>query len=267
MKKTLMLSTAIILGAATAPASAQLLGGGGLGGVVGGSVGGIVGPIGTAGSIGNALDSAGRLRVDRSIDSRQGRARAGAEGGGSVAGAIDGATSSTLGSAGLTGNARASGSGRANASADGPGTAAIGNTVGQAVGRVRETADHGRNTATNVALGAVSGNAGGSAAGSGRAGGSAGGSSLAGAGSAAGEAAGSLAVSPGMLVKDGSGQAIGTVSEIRSTSDGYVDSVIVTAGDRIGEIDGSDLRVSGDALVAAMSTAEIYGASEEPQQN
>ena len=72
--KLATVSTAFALIAA--PASAQLLGGGGLGGNLGGSLGGTLG--GTLGGVSNSTSGTARsstaTRLDRNVDTRQGRA-------------------------------------------------------------------------------------------------------------------------------------------------------------------------------------------------
>ena len=117
-----------------------------------------------------------------------------------------------------------------------------------------------RSTASTVA--GVAGNVTGGA--SGATGGAAGAGllTLAAAGSAA-SAAGAIAVNPGMIVRDASGRAIGEVQGVRARANGLVDQVLVEAGNRVVALPADNFSVSGDALVSAMSRAEVRKESRE----
>ena len=80
---------------------------------------------------------------------------------------------------------------------------------------------------------------------------------LAAAGSAAADAAGAFSVSPGMIVEDAQGRAIGRVEDLRTTANGAVDTVIVQVRDRQVALPAENFSVSGETLVSAMSRAEI----------
>jgi hypothetical protein len=213
------------------PASAQLLGGsggGGLGGQLGGNLGGQLG--GTLGNSGRTvtgtLDGATDVRVDRDVDRRRGRANARARGNARGESAVD-----ALGrSATLGGNA----SGDAGADAQLVGT-----------DQLRGTTQSLRGTAG----GAVGGGA----------------AHLAAAGSAAANSAGAISVSPGMIVRDTSGRAIGRVQAVRARSNGMVDNVIVRVGDRLATLPDDNFSASGSALVSAMGEADLRRASRGQQ--
>ncbi|HEX7782547.1 MAG TPA: hypothetical protein VF509_07050, partial [Sphingobium sp.] len=121
--------------------------------------------------------------------------------------------------------------------------------------------------AVGSATGAASaaGNAGGSASGSGNAAGSAAGNGMASgalgqlalAGSGAANGAGNFAVSPGMMVQDASGHAIGTIRSAKANADGKVDSLLVDTGDRIATLPASNFTASGDVVTSAMSKGEV----------
>jgi hypothetical protein len=220
----------------TAPASAQLLGG-----VLGGSArgnasaagGGLLGGIGNSGSgwLGGVLNS----RVERSIDTRRGSARANGNASGSFDGGLGGTVDSVLGSGSANGRARANGSANGGIGIDAIGTDAVRGTLGS--------------------IGGLGGGASGSASGS--ASGRFGIGSLALAGSAAANAFGALGVAPGMIVRDTSGRVIGEVQNVRATANGIVDTVFVEVGNRLAALPADNFSVSGDTLVSAMSRAEV----------
>jgi hypothetical protein len=118
-------------------------------------------------------------------------------------------------------------------------------------------------TAGNVA-GSAMGSANGAAGATGSASGAAnaGLGSLAAAGSAAANAAGAISVSPGMIVRDTAGRAIGTVGQVRATANGAADTVMVEVGDQVAALPADNFSVSGDALVSAMSRGEVRGQAD-----
>jgi hypothetical protein len=262
----LLAASAVLALAAATPASAQLLGSGTVGGNLGGAVNGALGGVGSGlgSNLGRDVGSAtnGTLRgsasgrAERSVDTRSGRAsgRAGASGG--LAGSLDKSASLALGS----GNASANGS--ADASKDASfGIDAVGTDVarGAAEGALR-TVTGAAGSLSVPTLGGVGGggNASGSGSGSGEASGGFGGlGSLAAAGSAAANAAGTFAVGPGMIVRDGSGRAVGEVQTLRTTASGMVDAVVVEVGNRLATLPADNFTVSGETLVSAMSRGEV----------
>jgi hypothetical protein len=269
------LIAAISLGVlASAPAQAQLLGGGGLSGGLGGQLGGTL------------SGSAGSLRDLPSTDSLRSSARGAARGSaatngsqrvdrrrGSVAidrsleGSLDAAGTQALGtpagsgSTGGSGSARATGSGSANAQLIG--TDAVRDAAGRAVGRAHGAASATRERAG--VLGAGAGSLAGSARGSGNAGGEGSGSlgsgMLAAAGSAAAAGEGAFAVTPGMPVLGADGSRLGKVREVITDARGRVRSVLVRAKDRDITLPAGGLSGSGSVLVAGEATAAADNAS------
>ncbi|SKB60120.1 hypothetical protein [Sphingopyxis flava] len=249
-----------------APASAQLLGGGGrLGGGLGGTLGGTLGnptaPIG--GTIGTAGDIIGSGRGDIEVDRRSGRVRgegdADARGQGSAGADLLG---DRLG-AEASGSGRASGSGSVEAQS--VGTDFVGETARGAVGTMRGVAS----TATGTARDAVGplgdrasstlSNASGSATGSGSAAGSFQGSlgQLAATGSGAASGDGMFAVAPGMPIADPRGKVIGYVHDVRQTGGGVVEAVSVEVGDRVATLPAASFSGAGNMLVTGMTKGEL----------
>lgn len=290
--KTFFLATAAVLAFSAAPASAQILGGGGsLRGVLGGggSLGGLGGTIGGSGSdtLGSTLERAhepvttttrsttradGRARAGSHVDRRSGRVDAGGSVDASAGTVLDGAT----GAAGLGGNGAASGSASGGTSADLIGTGDVrglaegaADTVRGTAGRTRELAAGVRDRATNAVSGV--GSATGSADGGGSAGGAAGGTigngALALDGSAAADALGSFAVAPGMEVTDIKGRTIGTVRNVVADARGRVQAVRMEIGKRLATIPAANFSGSGDVLVSAASNGEIKEMAEDQSDN
>jgi hypothetical protein len=69
-----------------------------------------------------------------------------------------------------------------------------------------------------------------------------------------------------MIVRDSAGRAIGEVQSLRSTANGLVDSVIVEVGNRVAALPADNFSVSGDALVSAMSRAEVRREARDQQE-
>jgi hypothetical protein len=274
MTKFLIGAAALAL-LATNPASAQLLGGGG-GGMLGGSLGGAGGALGGMGSLGGSMGGLGRMpdtvtsttsrtsnsaRVDKSVNRHTGHVSA--TGSGSSDLALANTTSVAGRSVGSTGAASASGSGTMNAQLVGTdtvrsvGTQAMGTTSGA----VQQTRDAGGSAITSARdyTNAVTGSAG--AAGSGALSGGTG--MLALAGSAAGNGAGSFNVSPGMDVADAKGRIIGTVSNLKSTSTGRIENVVMKVGSRTASLPASNFVGSGGVLVSAMGKGDVTNAAKE----
>jgi hypothetical protein len=140
MKMTLLLATASLAAFSAAPASAQLLGGGGLTGSRGGAVGGVTG------GLGGALGATGG--IDRSVDLNNGRVGLGGSG------RANGSGNAGVSHAGRSHRASGSASGSVSGSltADTLGT----NDVKGAVGGARDTAFGAAGAAQDRAAGAVS---------------------------------------------------------------------------------------------------------------
>ena len=237
-----------------APASAQVLGGGG---GIGGSLGGAGGQLG--GTIGNVNQSTrgtadGAAGAD--VDRRSGRARARAGGNG----AIGSHTGTRIGQL----NRSAGASANADIGAQAVGTDAVRGTVGYARNTTRGTIDSARGT-TRGTVGSASANAntGGSFQG--------GPANLAAAGSAAASSGAAIPVSPSMIVRDTSGRVIGRVQSLRARANGMVDNVIVRVGDRLASLPDENFSASGSVLVSAMGQADISrmsrSQSAQPQQS
>jgi hypothetical protein len=281
--KKLIASTITIALLATAPASAQLLGGsGGIGGSLGGSLGGGMGSNGpeTIGRAGETLTGRGGVasstQVDRTVDTRSGRvatdANSNSSANGSLLGGVDPMNNVSNGAA------SGSASGSANGSSDRTllGTDALRSTAGQAIGTTRNTAGSARSaasgaastgagTARNAVAGAMGvGSLAGSAAGNGMAMGNLG--QLAASGSTAANADGMFAVAPGMPIEDPKGRVIGYVQEVRQSGSGVVNSVVVESGNRTATLPAADFAGSGDVLVTGMSKGQIKQATKQQEK-
>ena len=262
MQTTKLLLAAVCGMAMSTAAHAQLLGGGGLGGL-GGLSGGVGHTVG--GTLGGSLGT----RANKSVDRRSGRASADAGLDGAVSGALDSATGVT-GPDGASKSVNASGkadkrvSKSARAEADGPGTddgrsllggatSTAGHAVGSASGQLSGTAQR----AQGVGAGAAGGSAAGNGSGSGS--GSAGGGELAGAGmlSGAGSLSKSVTVAPGTIVEDARGRTVGKIHEVRQAANGALDTVVVEVGDKLAALPASSLSVSGDVVTTTMTKGEV----------
>ena len=266
--KNFLSGTAILAVAlVAAPASAQLLGGGGLGGQLGGATGmltgagngslnGMTGPVSTDG----VANTRGAGRLDRSVDTRRGRVSASADASGG--GAVDHAT--RVGDHSASANGSASGALGGGVDARLVGTDAVrdaagraANTAGNVAGRARDTAGAVAARASNVggnAVGAVSGSGSAALAGAGGQGSAMGNLALAGSGAAQG---GAFPVNPGMAVTDARGRAIGAVQSVRSNAEGAVQQVLVKIGDKVAAVPAANFSGSGDVLVSAMGQGEL----------
>ena len=282
--KTLFLATAAALAFSAAPASAQLLGGGGgLGGTIGGggSLGGLGGtldrvPSGTIDRVREPVTTTtrsttradGNARANSNVDRRSGRVAV--TGGGDANG--NSAIDSAAGALAPAGSGTASGSAEGNANADLIGTDDVrsmaGSTTkaaGGVVGTTRDLAAGTRDRARN-AVGSI-GDPAGSIAGGGAAGGSTNGttnnSALALNGSSAADALGSFAVAPGMEVTDLRGRTIGTVRNLVTDARGRVQAVRMEVGKQLATVPAANFSGSGDVLVSAASKGEIKDMAED----
>lgn len=268
MKTLLITSTAIMLFAT--PASAQLLGGGGLtgglGGSLGGTLGGSMGQIGgmTGGTLSGAARTSGSQHVDRKSGSVAADRSVGGTLGGTVGQTLDTPARSVTGSASADGSADAG----VNGNAQLIGTDAVRGTVAStrsavdgttrsAVGEVKAAAN-----GTAKATGEMAAGGNGTAQGSGGGAGSLGGSGLAAAGSGAAAATGGFAVAPGMDIRSASGQAIGSVRQVVADAHGNVQSLLVEVDNRTATLPASNFSADGDALVSAMGSGEIRKAAQ-----
>ena len=274
MNKAYLIAAASLGLLATAPAQAQLLGGGGLGGQLGGTLSGagtLSGPSGplrdlptetlrssTRGSGRGSAATAGSQRVDR----RQGSVAVdrSLEGNLDAAGAQIIDTPAGSGSAAGSANGRAAGSG--NASAQLVGTDAVRDVAGRAVGRTRGAVATVGESANGLAgraraiPGSASAAATGAGGASGQGGGSLGSGMLAAAGSGAAAGEGAFAIAPGTPIVAPDGSRIGRVRQIVSDSRGRVESVVVRARGREFTVPAASLSGSGQGLVMTESAAE-----------
>lgn len=79
------------------------------------------------------------------------------------------------------------------------------------------------------------------------------------AGSAASSTAGSLSgISPGKVVQDTQGRAIGTVDSVRTATN----TVLVKVGDQLVEVPASSLSANGDVVASAMTKSELQKAAK-----
>lgn len=289
MIKLLGTSAFLALALAAAPASAQILGGGGgLGGGIGGSLGGNIGGSGM-GTLGSMIDGStrrlpttsettGNLRgashSEKSVDARKGRVKASNES------ALDAsmADSARIGDRVIGGNGSASGRASGGADAQLIGTDAIRDAARNATGRARDTVSSARdragaatdrvrdatgNTVSRV-RNAMPSTDGASAAASGAASaaGTLGNGSLALAGSAAANGGGAFPVSVGMPVTDAKGKLIGTVQSVRTAARGRVEQVLVKVRGKTAALPAANFTGSGDALISAMGKGEISKTAE-----
>jgi len=261
----------------SAPAGAQLLGGGGglggnLGGTIGGTLGNPTGPVG--GTIGSGGDLTGSGRSEAKVDRRsgrvQGKGNADTNGRGSAGGHAD-LLGQNIGS-----NTNGSGGASGNGSLDAQlvGTDYVGDSARSAVGTARGTASTVTGTARG-AVGSVRDQAGGSlagvsgtASGAGSATGGFQGSlgQLAAAGSGAANGSGMFAVEPGMAVTDARGKTIGYVQGLRQTGRGVVEAVTVEVGNRVATLPAASFAGSGDVLVTGMTKGQLKDVAEVQEE-
>ena len=228
MNKLILASTAALLFAA--PASAQILGGGG--GVLGGSIGGSIG-----GTLGGGLDNStidrttssvhgsgqGAAGGDTRVDRRKGSARASGSANGSGSSTADG----TLG--GLTGGLSGSGSGSANGSADAQlfGTDAVGGLASGAAGR-------------SIFLAAE--------------------------GTAAAQAAGAFAVEKGMTVRDATGEKVGKVRQVATDASGRVQALVIATKEGAATLPAANFSGSGNVLISAMQQSQVNSVAQDQNE-
>ena len=284
--KTLLFTSAVALIAIANPASAQILGGGILGGSPIPSIPTIpslpTAPISAVTS--GAVNAAANGSVTKSINPRTGSANANGAASGNAAASLVQTLDSPLASSAA--NAAASGNFASAASLDAQlfGTDAVRGTLSQ----TRDTAgnlvtafkDRAGNfvTATRDKAGdlivttrdkagnllATASSVGGevTASASGSANGTFSGLShnLALDGSAAADSAGSFDVKPGTQLFDLNGEKVGKVREVFADATGRVKGLVVKAGDTTALLPVSDFAARGEALVTTLSEAQIDAA-------
>lgn len=272
MKKTLIAATALTLASAafSAPAHAQLLGGGGLGGTIGGTVGSVsdVAPTvrGTTSTIRSTTNSAvrgsARTEGSQSVDRRSGRVEANRSADGNVTGSVTQLATTPIGAVGGSATGEGSASGNGNAESQLIGTDAARRAAQQTVGQARnlaaplvQQARQAPGAATNTVGGMGSASGEGSASGSGNGSVNLAGSTLAAAGSVAAAGQGMTAISPGMPVIAPNGEQLGRVRQVIANNRGRVQQVLVE--NRNGEffMPAGNLTASGNALFAGSGSA------------
>ncbi|HEY1124196.1 MAG TPA: PRC-barrel domain-containing protein [Sphingobium sp.] len=288
--KAILIATAALSLAATAPASAQLLGGGGsLGGNLGGNLGGTLGGPGAIPSIpsfpdrtpdlGSRLGGVGQTTLgghgsggtsgSTKVDRKAGTVDADRSASGSLGGTV-GQTLDTPNRS-LSGGASGNGSGNANANGHAQlvGTDTVRGTVGDARSTARDTVFDARTTASSTAHETTS-----AARGFARNGVTttrdAAQASAANAISAtrnqvaiARNAAGGLAAAPGMDIQSVKGKTIGKVRDVVTDNQGRVKSLVVETGDRLATLPASNFSGDGNILVSAMGAGDIKKASKD----
>ncbi|MDR7102871.1 hypothetical protein [Croceicoccus sp. BE223] len=282
--KTLLISTAIAALAVTTPAHAQVLGGGGLGGMIGGtlnsqgSLGGTLSaPTRTVGSATRGTaDASTKTKGSKSIDSRSGSVATNGSSEAGINGTVAQATRGPLGSNAATGSASGSGSGSgsANANAQLIGTDQVRTTVSSAAGTAGQKIAHARRTANGAVSVATTGGASATGVLKGSADSMAGmtagltSAQLAAAGSAAAQANGAIAVARGTPVSDPSGDTLGTVRQVVSDARGQLEQVLVDVDGMSALLPADNFSASGNVLISAMSEGEIRHVAEQqaPEQ-
>ena len=224
MNKLILASAAALFVAA--PASAQILGGGG--GVLGGSIGGSIGGTWGGGLDTSTIDrttssvrgsSQGAAGGDASVDRRKGSARASGSANGSGSSTADGTLS------GLSG----SGSGSANGSADAQliGTDTLGGMANGAPGR---------------------------------------GMFLAAEGTAAAQAAGAFAVEKGMTVRDAVGEKVGKVRQVATDASGRVQALVIATKEGAATLPAANFSGSGNVLISAMQQSQVNSVAQDQNE-
>lgn len=278
MNKIAFISAAALIAIAN-PAQAQLIGGGGLGGVLGGSGSGSAGS--TLGGIGSlprvdsstigSVSGSGEARASKKVDRRSGKVDASGSGSAQGNGSLGQTLDAPLGRTGASGNASGNAAGSGNASAQLIGTDAVRSTVGSArdraagaVGTTRDRAGNAVQTVRSTAGNglAASGNAAGNASGNA----SGGNSFLALAGSAAGNAAGSFDVQKGTTLFDMNGEKLGKVRQVVTDARGTVRELVVKVDGETATLPASAFSTDGSLLLTAMSEGQIKSVAQQQEE-
>lgn len=271
MKNIILAATALAL--VSAPAQAQLLGGGGLGGGLGGTVGGTLsGSIDRSGgsplrgtlerTTRGSVDAAGSTSASQSVDARRGTVAADRSASGSLTGSTASLAdlvvppASSMGS--LSGSASGSGQGSANAQLIG--TDAVRGAVAPVARGARSAVQDTTASTRNMGL-AGAGSASGS--GSGAAHGSLTGSPLALAGSTAAQGEGMASVRRGMPVMNENGASLGKVRQLIADGRGEVQQVVVKQGSVTRELPANMFSASGNALVVGQASGTAGAAGND----
>lgn len=271
MKNIILAATALAL--VSAPAQAQLLGGGGLGGGLGGTVGGTLsGSIDRSGgsplrgtlerTTRGSVDAAGSTSASQSVDARRGTVAADRSASGSLTGSTASLAhlvvppASSMGS--LSGSASGSGQGSANAQLIG--TDAVRGAVAPVARGARSAVQDTTASTRNMGL-AGAGSASGS--GSGAANGSLTGSPLALAGSTAAQGEGMASVRRGMPVMNENGASLGKVRQLIADGRGEVQQVVVKQGSVTRELPANMFSASGNALVVGQASGTAGAAGND----
>lgn len=282
MNKIAFISAAALIAIAN-PAQAQLIGGGGLGGVLGGSGSGSAGS--TLGGIGSlprvdsstigSVSGSGEARASKKVDRRSGKVDASGSGSAQGNGSLGQTLDAPLGRTGASGNASGNAAGSGNASAQLIGTDAVRSTVGnardRAAGAVGSTRDRASNTVQAVRSTAgnglaASGNAAGNASGNAAGTASGGNSFLALAGSAAGNAAGSFDVQKGTTLFDMNGEKLGKVRQVVTDARGTVRELVVKVDGETATLPASAFSTDGSLLLTAMSEGQIKSVAQQQEE-
>lgn len=274
MKNIILAATALAL--VSAPAQAQLLGGGGLGGGLGGAVGGTLGgsidrsggsPLRgtlerTTRTVRGSVDAAGSTSASQSVDARRGTVAADRSASGSLTGSTASLAdlvvppASSMGS--LSGSASGSGQGSANAQLIG--TDAVRGAVAPVARGARSAVQDTTASTRNMGL-AGTGSASGS--GSGAVNGSLTGSPLALAGSTAAQGEGMASVRRGMPVMNENGASLGKVRQLIADGRGEVQQVVVKQGSVTRELPANMFSASGNALVVGQANGTAGAAGND----
>lgn len=298
--KSILYTTAAALIAIANPANAQILGGGGiLGGSPIPSMPNLPSPMsmpmnvptGPVGSVTNgSITGAGSATATKSANTRSGQASANGSGSGSASGMLGQTLNTPLNSVTANGTGSGSAAGSAGADAQLFGTDALRGTLSQTRDAAGNTVTTFKNRAGNLVIATrdrtgnlvtttrdragnllsttstATGSAQGSAQGSlmGSATGSLAGmnQNLALTGSSAADGTGSFDIKPGANLFDLSGEKIGKVREVFADGSGHVKGLLVKVDDTTALLPMKDFAANGQALVTALSEAQIMSAGE-----
>lgn len=277
MKRILIASTALAIFAT--PLQAQLLGGGGFGGLGGGLGGAVGGTLGGMGSIGSTTDSirgatrgtlegSGNASGSAKADRRSGKVDANGQGGGSGAISQLGVLDTPAGSNSASGSAAGSASGSGSASAQLIGTDAVRSAVDEAGGVAQGSVQQGQSLAQGLAgstdslTGNVQGTTSGALAGSG----SYTAGPLAAAGSLAAQGDGAFSVERGTPIFAADGDRIGRVRQVVSDARGNVEQLLVRVDGAEAMLPASAFEASGSGLLSVMGEGQIKQIARQQEE-
>ena len=289
--KAIFYTTAAALIAIANPASAQILGGGGSGGILGGgsmpSLPSMPEPMrmpsGPVGTVTNGSGSgSATATATKTVNPRTGKASANGSSNGSATGALTQTIDTPRGAAAASGAGSGSAGGSAGADAQLFGTDAVRGTLHQTRDTAGNTVTAFQNRAGNLVtatrdragnlivstrdragnLVSATGSATGSAQGSATSSFSGMSHNLALAGSAAADASGSFDIKDGTSLYDLNGEKIGKVREVFADGSGRVKGLLVKTDDTTALLPVSEFAAGGQGLVTAMSEAQIEATGE-----